>query len=128
MADATGGYRWEGDVDATGQVSEVSIGQPDPVEWQTYNNADYGFSFRFPSTGTLAENPAELGVPGGRAPRSIVLTRDTLRLLVQYKGADEEAVLGPGGRGAGDIVDQGTVSFFGDVAGIHRDLERAMGE
>jgi len=34
-------------------------------------------------------------------------------LLIQYKQVAEEVVVGPGGRGAGDIVDRGMVNFFG---------------
>jgi hypothetical protein len=60
----------------------------------------------------LVEDAAELGTPGGRAPHAIVLTRDALRLLIQYKQVAEQAVVGPGGHGAGDIVDSGTVRFF----------------
>jgi hypothetical protein len=81
-------------------------------EWLVYANNDYSFAFEYPSSWTLVKDPAELGVPGGRVPHSIVLMRESLRLLIQYKRVDEEAMVGPGGHGAGDITDLGTVTFF----------------
>lgn len=98
---------------ANTEPSEISATPVESREWQRYANDDYGFAFRYPATWTLAKDPIELGMPGGRAPHAIVLRRDPFRLLIQYKGANEDAVVGPGGHGAGDIVDWNAVTFFG---------------
>jgi putative hemolysin len=86
-----------------------------PKGWMVYINSDYGFMFCYPAAWTLDEAAEGDEAAGGRAPRTITLNRGTLRLLIQYKGPAEATVLGPGGRGAGEIVAQGTVVVLGQA-------------
>ena len=106
-------YRGECSLD--GEVPEADEAEPadETADWVVYANSDYGFTFRYPREWSLAEEEGGYQPSGRMAPRSIKLSRNTLSLLIQYKRVAEDAVLGPGGRGAGDIVDSGTVSLFG---------------
>lgn len=78
----------------------------------TYVNDDYQFAFIYPSNWGLEEIPAGQD-PGGTSAEAVHLTRDTLRLTIQFKRAEEEGVLGPGGRPAGEIEERGTVTLLG---------------
>ncbi len=86
-----------------------------PKGWGVYVNTDYGFMFCYPAAWTLEETAGGDEAAGRKAPRTITLSRDTLRLLIQYKRPAEATVLGPGGRGAGEIVDHGTVVVLGQA-------------
>ncbi len=86
--------------------------QVSPPPQATYVNTDYGFTFRYPTTWSLEERSEEM-TPSGYSAKSVALNKDTLLLLIQYKRPDEDLVLGPGGRPAGDVEDRGTVTFLG---------------
>lgn len=72
------------------RVTEVIAADDPAPEWRPYANEAYGFAFSYPATWMLEEDPAEMGQPGGRALHSILLTRGTLRLLIQYKGWEKK--------------------------------------
>jgi len=79
----------------------------------TYVNDDYQLAFIYPSEWELEEIPAGQEVPGDESATTIHLTQGTLRLTIQFKGAEEATVLGPSGRPAGEIEERGTVMVFG---------------
>jgi hypothetical protein len=69
--------------------------------WISYTNADYGFSFLYPSTWTIQG-----------APNMLRLTRQSLTLAIGYKWASENVRLGPGNIPAGDFITKNTVKFL----------------
>lgn len=73
----------------------------------TYVNDDYGLAFVYPSDWTLEE------IPGDESPTTVHLTKDALRLTIQFKRVDESTVLGPSGLPAGEIEERGTVMILG---------------
>jgi hypothetical protein len=79
----------------------------------TYVNDDYGLAFIYPSGWELEEIPARQEVPGGASATTVHLTRDIVRLAIQFKRAEEATVLGPSSRPAGAIEERGTVMVFG---------------
>jgi len=70
--------------------------------WATYANADYGFSFRYPSTWTLQEEP-----------HFVKLSQQTWALVVGYRRATEDPEILRTGPGAGDMEHRSTVTFLG---------------
>jgi len=79
----------------------------------TYVNDAYHFAFLYPSNWSLEEIPGEPEGPRGASADAVHLTRDALRLSIRYKDPEEDAMLGPGGRAAGEIVEAGTVTMMG---------------
>lgn len=73
--------------------------------WQTYTNAAYGFSFRYPSDWRPEEAPNFL--------RFHHLQHPMLVLTIGFRRQAEDAPIQRTGVGAGDIVTKGTVTFFG---------------
>lgn len=69
--------------------------------WISYTNADYGFSFHYPSTWTIQG-----------APNMLQLTRQSLTLMIGYKWASEIVRLGPGNLPAGDFITKNTIKFL----------------
>lgn len=90
-----------------------------PAGWMVYVNTAYGFMLCYPAGWTLNETTAASADAEGQAPRAITLNRDTLRLHIQYKRPAETTMLGPGGRGAGEIVEQGQVIVLGQAVPKH---------
>jgi putative hemolysin len=88
-----------------------------PTGWMVYVNTAYGFLVCYPPGWTLNEE-SRAGAEG-QAPRALTLSRDTLRLHIQYKRPEEAAILGPGGRGAGEIVEHGQIAVLGQVIPKH---------
>jgi hypothetical protein len=78
-----------------------------------YVNDEYQFTFIYPPSWELEQIPAGQDVPGGTSANAIHLTSDSLRLEIQFKRLGEPAVLGPGGRPAGEIEERGTVMVLG---------------
>lgn len=100
-------------IDATGEPP-TPASTPTPIvekDLSTYVNQDYRLALITPSTWQLEEIPAGEDAPNS-AP-AIHLTRDALRLTIQFKRADEDTILGPGGRPAGEIEDAGSVTIMG---------------
>jgi putative hemolysin len=54
IANQATGFRWEGEVDAAGQVTELSVVEI-PEGWQVYVNDDFGYRFYYPPTATITE-------------------------------------------------------------------------
>jgi len=73
----------------------------------TYVNDDYDLAFVYPSGWVLEE------IPGGESPTTIHLTRDALRLAIQFKRAGEGTVLGASGRPAGEVEERGAMTIMG---------------
>lgn len=70
--------------------------------WATCANAHYGFSFRYPSTWTLQEEP-----------HFVKLSQQTWALVVGYRRATEDPEILRMGPGAGDMEHRSTVTFLG---------------
>ncbi|MFQ5856877.1 MAG: hypothetical protein ACE5LU_14785, partial [Anaerolineae bacterium] len=88
VANQTTGFQWEGEVDAAGQVTERPT-------FLTYTNAEYGFSFRYPPTWSFEEVPGrdETALGGPKFAPSVILSQQTLTLIIGYKRATEEDVV-----------------------------------
>jgi hypothetical protein len=100
-------------IDATGEPPEP-LSTPTPIvekDLLTYVNQDYRLALIYPSTWQLEELPADQEAPNS-AP-AVHLTRDALRLTVQFKLQGEETVLGPGGRPAGEVEESGSLTVMG---------------
>jgi hypothetical protein len=78
----------------------------------TYVNADYQFAFIYPSSWELEEIPAGRQVPGGPSASAIHLTKEDLRLEIQFKRVGEAAVLGASGRPAGEVEARDSVTVL----------------
>ena len=102
------GFQWEGEVDAAGQVTVRRA-------FLTYANADYGFSFHYPPTWSLEEVPGrdETAQGGPKVAPSVILSRQTLSLIIGYKRATEEDVVIESGAPAGEFETRGAVTFLG---------------
>lgn len=79
----------------------------------TYVNEDYGLAFLYPSDWELEAFPPGQEAPRGEAAATVHLTKDTLRLGIQFRREGENWVLGPSGRPAGEIDKRGTVTVLG---------------
>lgn len=99
-------------------VFSTVVQDPHP-DWSTYLNADFDFSFRYPSTYTVVETPGGEEIPGGMAPAAIDLRRDGYLLRVQYKRAGEDGVMGPSDLPPGIVAEAGEVSIMGQPIPIH---------
>jgi hypothetical protein len=100
-------------IDAAGEPPQPPS-TPTPIvekDLITYLNQDYQLAIIYPSTWQLEKISADQEAPNS-AP-AVHLTRDALRLMIQFKRADEETVLGPGGRPAGEIEEAGSVTVMG---------------
>ena len=111
--DAWAFHRGECSLDPVDDGADDASPAEGAAEWLTYSNADYGFAFSYPPEWTLSEDPGGYEVAGGMASPSITLSRDTLRLRIQYQRPEEMTVLGPGGRPAGQVEERGTITFLG---------------
>jgi Tol biopolymer transport system component len=79
----------------------------------TYVNDDYQFAFIYPASWELEEIPVGRQVPGGASANAIHLTKDDLRIEIQYKRVGEAAVLGASGRPAGEVEAGDSVTVLG---------------
>jgi hypothetical protein len=82
------------------------------VNWPKYASRADGFAFRYPPTWTielLTDRPAADGAPAARA---VLLTQETLRLLIEFKRPDEAAAVGPGNLPAGTVEERAGVTLF----------------
>jgi hypothetical protein len=75
----------------------------------TYSNADYGFSFRYPPTWQLAQEP-----------NLVTLSQGTLVLGIGYRFDTEDVNIGGTGTAAGEFETRGNVSFLGEE--LRRDV------
>lgn len=72
--------------------------------WESYANADYGFSFRYPSTWTLEEGA-----------NVVKLNQGALLLAVAFQRQGEDVPPPWTGMPAGDFESRGTMVFLGNV-------------
>lgn len=80
-------------------------------EIQSYTNAEYGFTFSYPSSWSLAEvNDADFVGPGSR---SVQLSQGTVKLVIGYRQAGEEVAIGGSGAPAGELVARGSLDVLG---------------
>jgi len=73
----------------------------------TYMNDEYQLAFIYPSDWALEE------IPGGESPTTVHLTREALRLTIQFKHVEESTVLGASGLPAGEVEQRGTMMIRG---------------
>jgi hypothetical protein len=102
-------------IEATGSPPDPAP-TPAPIvekDLITYVNDAYQLAFIYPSTWELEEIPSREEASRGPSANAVHLTRDTLRLVIQFKHPQEETLFWPGGRPAGDIVDGDTVTVMG---------------
>lgn len=98
----------------------------DEATWAEYRNADYGFSFRYPSESwTLIQNPE-----GDDHSLSLAYKEMAIALRVKFKRLGEGADLQLYGGAAGDFLPQETVSFLGAeverTARVYEDVVQAI--
>lgn len=70
--------------------------------WETYVNAQAGFSFRYPSTWTLAEGP-----------NLVQLSQGTKQFNIAYRLSSDTVQITGTGTAAGDFQSGGTATFLG---------------
>lgn len=82
--------------------------------WESYNDSQYGFSFRYPPNWTLelGPEPDPDAEQGPRFTRTIYLDQGDWRIYIGFHRADEEDILGGTGLPSGELVQRGAVSFF----------------
>ena len=94
--------------------TDTPTATPDPIaNWPKYASQADGFAFRYPPTWSielLTDRPAQAG--GEPAARAVLLTQDTLQLLIEFKRPDETAAMGPGSLAAGTVEEHGSVILF----------------
>jgi len=84
-------------------------GPSGPSHLTTYTNADYGFSFRYPSTWQLEQEP-----------NLVKLSQGTLVLGIGCRFDTEDVSIGGTGTPAGDFETRGNVTFLGQE--LRRDV------
>ncbi len=102
-------------IEATGSPPDPAP-MPTPIvekDLVTYVNDAYQFAFIYPSTWELEEIPSREEASRGVSANAVHLTRDTLRLMIQFKYPEEETILGPGGLAAGEIVEGSALTLLG---------------
>jgi hypothetical protein len=81
------------------------------VALASYSNAEYGFSFEYPTSWSLAEvNDEEFVGPGSR---SVQLSQGSVKLVVGFRRHGESAGLVGRGVPGGEFVERGTVRMLG---------------
>jgi lipoprotein-anchoring transpeptidase ErfK/SrfK len=78
-----------------------------PPGWATYTNADYGFSFHYPTSWAVQEIPSD-----GTRANVVRLRWEMLRVVVQYRRTKEDTVIEKTAPG-GNRQPRGTASFLG---------------
>ena len=91
----------------------------------SYNNADYGFSFRYPEDSwTLIERPQDPNL------LSLAYHEQGIALRIRFKRLGEEGDLQLYGGAAGEFIERGTVHFLGEDVGrsvvVYEDIDRAV--
>lgn len=95
------------------------------ANWISYNNADYGFSFRYPEDSwALIEWPQDPNL------LSLAYHEQGIALRIRFKRFGEEGDLQLYGGAAGDFVERGAVHFLGEDVGrsvlVYEDIDRAV--
>lgn len=106
-------------VDVVAEATAAATVPPgDPSgELLTYTNSEYGFTLNYPSTWTADEvNGDEFVGPGSR---SVQFSRDTVKLVIGYRGAGEGAAIGGSGAPAGEPEIRGSVHVVGQDVDRH---------
>ncbi len=91
----------------------------------SYNNADYGFSFRYPEDSwALIERPQDPNL------LSLAYHEQGIALRIRFKRLGEEGDLQLYGGAAGEFIERGTVHFLGEDVGrsvvVYEDIDRAV--
>jgi hypothetical protein len=105
-------FSWEGKVSVGDQITELSTGNDPSPEWLVYTNDVYGFAFSYPPSWTLMEEKGGQEIAGGRASPSVTLCQDTGQVKIQFKHTQDPTILGPRGRSAGQVKEQGSLTFL----------------
>jgi putative hemolysin len=80
--------------------------------WQTYTNAAYGFSLRYPPSWAVAEVTDPTDTMAGHRIDLTTQEDEEAVLLIAFKATSEDRRITPTGMGAGDIIERGTVVFL----------------
>jgi hypothetical protein len=95
----------------------VGSTQGGPVDGlNTYTNPEYGFTLHYPAAWTVEEVNDDAFV--GPGSRSVQLSQGTVKLVIGYRRAGEEAAIGGSGAPGGEFDILGTVNIVG------QDVER----
>jgi hypothetical protein len=119
---SSAGFKWEGLVDAYGQVATTTVTLGEPTETGSDVEPDptvtpppvkvsfrddiYKLSMEYPVDWTLTEIPA-----GGQTSKALKFTKGDWVLIVHYKFRWENSGMG-GSLPAGDVVDRGYVNLL----------------
>jgi hypothetical protein len=117
------GFRWEGQVDAKGEVIGQALQLTPPAKatqdpypgWSTYLDVDHRFSFRYPPSWKLEEMPGCDQEAHSDIVPSVKLTQDNLALFIGCERARQGIVI-HGASGEGEWHRSGTVRFMGQTA------------
>jgi hypothetical protein len=100
----------------TPQVEENTV-----EAWEEYMNTEYGFSFRYPSSWTLVEQPNMI---------SLAYSGAFTTLGIRFKRAGEDIELTQYGGAAGDFESRGAVVFLGEEieksALVYQEVDREI--
>jgi inhibitor of cysteine peptidase len=81
--------------------------------WLTYTNTAYGFSFQYPENWRLVEVTGDDNTMSGHAVQLFPDSENDVMFQVAFKNADEDQFIGRTGVGAGELINNGLVSFLG---------------
>jgi uncharacterized protein len=96
------------------EPDQEALGVFDYAGWQSYTNAAYGFSVRYPSDWSLIEVTDPGNTMAGHRIDLSAAGEPKAVLFIAYKDAGDDRQITPTGMGAGDIVQRGSISFFGE--------------
>ena len=87
------------------------------VDWQSYKEATYGLSLRFPPDWRVAEVTDPADTMAGHRVSFTHPDDPSVTLHIAFKAADEDQQITPTGIGAGELIDRGSVPFLGEELG-----------
>jgi len=93
--------------------TDAPTATPDPIaNWPKYASQADGFAFRYPPTWSIELLTGRPAADGEPAARAVLLTQETLQLLIEFRHPDEAAAIGPGSLPAGTVEERGSVNLF----------------
>ena len=130
-------FRWEGQVDAGGEVIGRASESTPPSEaledshpgWSTYLDVEHRFSFRYPPTWTIEEIPGCDEEAHSDIVPSVKLSQGNVALFIGCERARQGVVI-QGASGEGEWHRTGTVHFMGQpvprMVLIHEGKDKAV--
>jgi len=93
--------------------TDTPTATPDPIaDWPKYASQADGFAFCYPPTWSIELLTDRPTIDGAPAARAVLLTQETLQLLIEFKRPDEAAAVGPGNLPAGTLEERGSITLF----------------